>query len=108
MNDEIRKEKEEMEELETIVITFEDGEETEFYVLEQTQLMGKNYYLVVPCEDLDDNDSEEGECYVLKENMDVQDEEYGSYEFVEDEEELESLLPIFEELLDDGDTEVEL
>lgn len=93
-----------MEELETIVITFEDNEEVEFYVLEQTQLMGKNYYLVAPAED---TDAEEGECYILKEDADAQDEEYGMYEFVEDEKELQILFPIFEELLEDSDTEVE-
>lgn len=92
-----------MEELETIVITFEDGDEAEFFVLEQTQLMGKNYYLVLPAEE----DTEESECYILKENVDSQDEEYGMYEFVEDESELQSLVPIFEELLEDSDMEVE-
>lgn len=95
-----------MEELETIVITFEDGEEEEFAVLEQTQLMGKNYYLVAPIDELDDED-EEGECYILKENSDEEDPEYGLYEFVEDEEELNILFPIFEELLEESDTEVE-
>ena len=95
-----------MEELETIVITFEDGEEAEFCVLEQTQLMGKNYYLVVPVEEMEDED-EEGECYILKENVDENDPEYGLYEFVEDEDELNCVFPIFEELLEESDTEVE-
>ena len=95
-----------MEELETIVITFEDGEEAEFFVLEQTQLMGMNYYLVMPAE-AQDEDSEEGECYILKENVDSQNAEYGMYEFVENESELQSLFPIFEELLEDSDMEVE-
>lgn len=93
-----------MEELETIVITFEDGEEAEFFVLEQTQLMGMNYYLVMPTEE---EDAEEPECFILKENVDLQDAEYGMYEFVEDESELQSLVPIFEELLEDSDMEVE-
>ncbi len=95
-----------MEEFETIVITFEDGEEAEFCVLEQTQLMGKNYYLVAPVEDME-NDEEEGECFILRENVDSKDPEYGMYEFVEDEEELNIVFPIFEELLDESDTEVE-
>lgn len=93
-----------MDELETIIITFEDGEEVEFFVLEQTQLMGVNYYLVAPSED---DGEEEGECYVLKENTDADDEEFGMYEFVEDEKELEVIFPIFEELLEDSDMEVE-
>ena len=42
------------DELETIVINFEDGEEVEFYVLEETQLMGINYYLVVSSEEYDE------------------------------------------------------
>lgn len=96
-----------MEELETIVITFEDGDEVEFFVLEQTELMGTIYYLVAPVEDEEDEE-EEGECFILKENTNAdKDDEFGVYEFVEDEEELESLLPIFEELLGDDDVEVE-
>ena len=93
-----------MDELETIVITFEDGEEGEFYVLEQTALMGVNYYLVAPVEE---EDEEEAECYILKENVDEKDEEYGMYSFVEDEQELEVLSSIFDELLEDSDMEVE-
>ena len=93
-----------MEELETIVITFEDGEETEFYVLEQTTLMGINYYLVVPVEEADE---EELECFILKENADEKDEAYGMYSFVEDEKELDALSQIFDELLEDNDMEVE-
>ena len=93
-----------MDEFETIVITFEDGEEGEFYVLEQTALMGVNYYLVAPVEE---EDEEEVECYILKENVDEKDEEYGMYSFVEDEQELEVLSSIFDELLEDSDMEVE-
>lgn len=89
-----------MDGLETITITFEDGEETEFYVLEQTALMGKNYYLVSSQED-------EDTCYILKENPEGGNEEYGMYEFVEEDEELQVLFPIFEELLEDSDMEVE-
>ncbi len=92
-------------ELETIVINFEDGEEGEFYVLEETELMGIKYYLVVPVEEFDEND--DIECLILKENMNESDEEYGMYSFVEDEKELESLSKIFDELLEDNDMEVE-
>ncbi len=92
-------------ELETIVINFEDGEEGEFYVLEETELMGIKYYLVVSSEEFDAND--EIECLILKENMNESDEEYGMYSFVEDEKELESLSKIFDELLEDNDMEVE-
>lgn len=94
-----------MEELETITITFEDEEEAEFYVLEQTRLMNINYYLVTPARETETD--EEGECYILKESGTASNEEYGMYEFVEDEKELAGLFPIFEELLEDSDTEVE-
>ena len=94
-----------MEELETIVINFDDGEEGEFYVLEETQLMGINYYLVVPTDEYDEND--EIECLILKENVNESDDEFGMYSFVDDEEELESLSKIFDELLEDDDMEVE-
>ena len=69
--------------------------------------MGTIYYLVAPVEDEEDEE-EEGECFILKENTNAdKDDEFGVYEFVEDEEELERLLPIFEELLGDDDVEVE-
>lgn len=88
-----------MEELETIVITFDDGEEGEFYVLEQARIMENNYYLVAPAEE--DTDSDELECNILKENADEKDSDYGMYEFVEDEKELAALAVIFDELLED-------
>lgn len=93
-----------MDEMETITITFEDGEDSEFYVLEQTRLMGVNYYLVCP---VDESDDDEPECFILKENVDESDAEYGMYSFVENENELESLSKIFDELLEDSDMEVE-
>ena len=92
-----------MEELETIVITFDDDEEVEFYVLEQTQLMGVTYYLVAPAAD----DEEEGDCYILKEEDTGDEAGMGTYTFIDDERELENLFPIFEELLEDSDMEVE-
>lgn len=90
-----------MEELDTIELTFDDGEKVSFYVLEQTTLMGNTYLLVVP------DDEEDDECYILKESSQTEDDGYGMYDFVDDENELESLFPIFKELLEDSDTEVE-
>lgn len=86
----------------TISITMDDGEVVEFYVLEQTTLMNNNYYLVVPVDE-----QEEEECYILKETSQDETGEYGVYEFVDDDKELESLFPIFEELMEDSDMEVE-
>lgn len=90
-----------MDELDTIELTFDDGEKVSFYVLEQTTLMGNTYLLVVP------DDEEDDECYILKESSQTEDDGYGMYDFVDDENELENLFPIFKELLEDSDTEVE-
>lgn len=90
-----------LEDMDTITITFEDGEESEFYVLESTTLNETNYYLVMPAEDEDEEDDDELECYILKESNLPEDEEYGIYSFVEDEDELDGLSRIFDELLDE-------
>lgn len=94
-------------ELETIKLTFEDGEEEEFFVMEKTSLMGANYYLVVQAEEFEKDDDEESDCYILKEQTDETDPTYGMYTFVEDQDELDAIFPIFEELLEDSDVEVE-
>ncbi len=76
----------------------EDGEEIEFYVLEQTTVGGVNYILVT--------DSEEGdsEALILKDTSANEDEE-ALYDIVSEEAELESLAKIFENLLEDVDFE---
>ena len=66
----------------------------DLFVLEETKLNGINYLLVT------DSEEKEAECYIFKEiseegNTDA------VYEPVEDETELDSLLTIFEQLLDD-------
>lgn len=93
-----------MEKLETITITLEDGKEVDFFVLEHTLLMGASYYLVAPCGVGEDG---EDECYILKESTEGTDEEFCELVFVDDEEELEVLYPVFKELLEDSDMEVE-
>ncbi len=82
-----------------IVFESEDGNE-EFYVLEQTMLGGINYLLVT-----DDVEGEEGSFLVLKEETN-QDEDFVSYDIVEDEKELKAVISIFDELLEDFDLEV--
>ena len=82
-------------------ITLVDEDQTiEFYVEEETELNGRNYLLVTDTED----DEEDGDCYILK-DMSAEDEAEALYEFVEDDEELEGLMKIFEELLEDVDIE---
>ena len=82
-------------------ITLVDEDQTiEFYVVEETKLNGRNYLLVTDAEE----DDEDGDCYIFK-DMSAEDDAEALYEFVEDEEELEGLMKIFEELLDDVDIE---
>ena len=87
---------------EKIIMTDENGETVEFYVLEETRIHGKNYLLVTDAEEEDD-----GECYILKDMSGDTDEE-AVYEFVENEGELEGVLRIFSELLGDGDLDLEM
>lgn len=84
---------------EKIVFSTEDGD-VEFFVIEQTMLGGVNYILVT-----DDVDSDEADFLILKENNEG-DEEYASYDIIEDEQELKSVIAIFNELVDDFDLEV--
>ena len=82
------------------IILVDDEQTIEFYVLEETKLNGKNYLLVT-----DEADEEaEADCYILK-DMSAEGDEDALYEFVEDDEELEGLMKIFEELLEDVDIE---
>ncbi|PNV63458.1 DUF1292 domain-containing protein [Clostridium sp. chh4-2] len=89
-----------MEEKKIVMVT-DSGEEVEFYVLEETKINGMNYLLVTDAEEDDD----EGECYVLK-DLSQADEEEAVYEFVEDDDEIEYLFKIFTELMEDMDVEI--
>lgn len=90
-----------MENNEKLVFTSEDGEEIEFYVLEETKINGKNYLLVA-----DDNEGEEANAMIL---VDVSEPEATEavYEPIEDEEQLAALSKVFTELVDDLDIELE-
>ena len=90
-----------MNEEKMITLTTSDGEQVEFYVLEETKINGMNYLLVTDA----DEDAEEGECYILKDRSKPEDEE-AVYEFVEDDSELDYLFKIFTELMEDMDVEL--
>ena len=77
-----------------IIFTPEDGEQVEFFVLEQTLLGGINYILVT------DSQEEEAEALILK-DMSGQAEAEALYEIVEDDSELEAVSKIFQEMLED-------
>lgn len=89
-----------MEREQQIILTDEDGAEMVFTVLEETVLQGKTYLLVTESGD----DSEETVCDILVRVG--EDDEYWSYEFVEDEDELENIFKVFETLLAEDDMEV--
>lgn len=82
--------------METIQITSEDGEQIQFYVVEQTRVNGKDYILVTETED------EEAEAYILK-DVSSDKETEAVYEFVEEADELNALAAVFSELVDDTD-----
>ena len=91
-----------MKEDEKIVLTAEDGEPAEFYVLEETRIGGVSYLLVTDAAD----DEEEAEGFILKDRSKPEDAE-ASYEFLEDGDEQEALWRVFAELMEGADWDVE-
>ncbi|MDO5409232.1 MAG: DUF1292 domain-containing protein [Lachnospiraceae bacterium] len=83
----------------TIVLTTEDGETLELYVLEKTRINGKDYLLTADGS-LDDEDSDEAECYIFRDDSLPGDSE-AVYVMVENEDELVGVLDIFQNLMDD-------
>ncbi len=75
------------------------GEEETFYIVEETRINGRNYLLVTETEDEDG----ESEAYILKDMSEDGDAE-ALYEFVEDDDELDSVSAIFAQLLGDDIT----
>ncbi len=84
---------------ETIKVYTDDGEVTEFYVLEQTRLCGTDYLLAV-----EDTDGEEMQAWIFKQTQ-VEGEEV-IYTVIDDEDELRAVSGVFTELLDDCDFEL--
>lgn len=83
--------------MEKITFIQEDtGEETEFFVLEETRLNGKDYILVTDSED------DDAEALILR-DLSADGDMEAVYEIVEDDQELECVMGIFEQLLEDVD-----
>lgn len=80
--------------MEKLVFQDEQGADKVFYIVEQTRMGGKNYLLVA------DSKDEDAECLILKDTAAEEDTE-SVYEIVEEGEELDALLTVFEELLED-------
>lgn len=77
-----------------IVMIMDDGSEVEFTILDSTILGGCGYILVT-----DAPDDEDGECYIMKDVSEPDDEE-AVYESVADDEEAEAVFKVFREQLD--------
>ncbi|MCD8131476.1 MAG: DUF1292 domain-containing protein [Lachnospiraceae bacterium] len=84
--------------MEKITLTPQGGETIELYVLEQTRLGGVNYLLTT------DEETEDGEAYILKEVF--RDGQNISYEFVEDDAELDAMGTVFASLLEDEEIDL--
>ena len=79
---------------EKLVFLTEDGEEQEFYVIEQTVVAGSSYLLV------SEGDDDEAECIILK-DFSGENEPEAQYVPVEDEKEQDAVAAIFEKLLEE-------
>ncbi|MCI8335199.1 MAG: DUF1292 domain-containing protein [Lachnospiraceae bacterium] len=81
--------------MEKITFTLEDTkEEVEFFVLEETRLNGRDYILVT------DSEQGDGEALILK-DLSLDKDSDAVYEIVEDDQELQGVLGVFEQLLED-------
>lgn len=78
-----------------ILMVMDDGSEVEFTILDSTILGGKGYILVT-----DAPDGESGECYVMKDVSEPDDEE-AIYESIADDDETEAVFRVFQEQLKD-------
>ncbi len=91
-----------MDKVSSVTFLTEDGEQVEFFILEQTMIAGINYILVT-----DDVQDEEAFVYIMKEKPGEVQGELNTYEMVEDDEELLSVSKVFEQLMEDIDIKVE-
>lgn len=83
----------------SIILTTEDGETLELFVMEKTRINGKDYLLAADS-GLNDDEAEEAECYIFRDDSLPGDSE-AVYVMVEDEDELVGVLDIFQNLMDD-------
>ena len=85
--------------MEKIEFITDDNEVVNCYILEETRINGVNYILVT-----DSEEDEDAEAFILKDTSIAQSME-ASYEFIEDDNELEAVGKVFSELLEDIDLE---
>lgn len=80
--------------MEKITFQLNENDKVEYYVLEQTKLAGETYLLVTDTEEGD------GEALILRQISGTEDGEFGYTDDLTDEE-MDAVVPIFENLLDD-------
>lgn len=81
--------------LDTIKVYNDEGEEADFYVIEQTQINGTSYLLA---SENDDND-DEIEAWIFKQEKTEKDDII--YSTIDNEDEIEAVMKVFEALLED-------
>ena len=83
--------------MEKLVFETDDGEKIEFIIEAQIRMRGTDYILVS-----EDTEEEEAECRILQDISDASDSD-AVYVEVEDGDLIETLMPLFEEELEDTD-----
>lgn len=95
-NDEIN---EYNEEDNIVVLKDEDGKDVKFEFLDLIEYEGENYILLLPAEEVEDENADE--VVILKEDPDANQDEDEAYISVEDEETLNTIFEIFKEKFKD-------
>ena len=85
--------------MEKIRFQLADGTVEEFFIEEQTRIVGVSYLLV------SDSMEDEASAYILKDVSKDTDTE-ACYEMLEDEDELQAVYKVFEQMLEDVDFEM--
>lgn len=88
-----------------VTLDFEDGSQKECEVLTIFEADGRDYIVLIPTEEEDDEEIEEGEIFIYRYHED--EEGNPSLEEIQSEEEYEIVEARFEELLDEIDPEKE-
>lgn len=88
----------EMEELETVTLTDETGEETDFVILDKITDNGKEYILAIESELIDDEDAE---AAIFRKG------EGAVYELIEDDDEFNKVASLFQLASDEYDVEID-
>ena len=89
------------EEFETLILTDEDGIDTEFMVVDSLECDGNSYILVLEAALIDDEDAE---AMILKK---VKEDGEDSYELIEDDDEFNKVADLFAKQSEEYDVQIE-